>query len=100
MSATSPAALARGMIDTRRDLKALCAQLGVSYEEKVAQWRGIVTAVMKAHSCTEVRAVLRLEDELHAVGKFNAFVGALLVAAALDLIEERQAAEAAAQEAT
>lgn len=53
---------------------------------------------MKAHACTEIRAVLRLEDDLHAVGKFSAFVGAL--AAALELIEERQAAEAAAQEAT
>lgn len=92
---SSPAALTRGMLDTRRDLKTLCEQQGVDYDEKVATWRTFIGAAMKAHDCNEVRAVLQLEDELRSVGKFNAFVGALLVAAALDLIDERQAAEAA-----
>lgn len=91
IGAVPPAAIAQQMSDCRAEVKELCRIEGLAYEDEVRAWRDLITAAMKAHGCTEVRAVLRLQDDLAAAGKFTPIAGALIVAAALDLIDARQA---------
>lgn len=79
-------AIARSMLERRHEARQLCEAMGWNYEEKMRVPRELVAAVMRKHGIGAVDAVLLLHRNEGKV--INDFLGACLVAAAVETVEK------------
>ncbi len=72
----------------RLEVKKVCSHLGKNYEHEVAPFRRLIHAVQKRDGADESAAAVVLQKDLERVGKLTPYVGALILAAAVDVADE------------